>query len=246
MGLFRRKPRPAAAPPSTPDAAESRDDVFAGGLEAVRPLLIPRLRRADQLPDRQDCVVRELGGDFLAVLGARTPSGLYFLRTGQMHRWGADPAELWSVGLHNLRREPPEVTVFQPDAGPVYQVKGGAWTATQLLRAEELVEVATPHGCVVAMPGENLLVLHPLVEVNSYLRIMELQKMLPRLCGPQGGFSDGLFHWHRGVLTPLRVVEQHDPDGKLVHSIQGGAELAAILRAFGNVPGPPPGRGDSA
>ncbi|MFF2806635.1 hypothetical protein ACFVT2_05530 [Streptomyces sp. NPDC058000] len=236
MGLFRRKPRPAAAPSPAPDAPVSRDDVFAGGLEAVRPLLIPRLRRADQLPDRGDHVVRELGGGFLAVLGARTPSGTYFLRTGQMHGWGADPVELWSVGLHNLRREPCEVTVFQPGQGPVYQVKGGAWTATQLLRAEELVDVATPHGCVVAMPGEDLLVLHPLIDVNSYLRIMALQDMLPRLCGPQGGFSDGLFHWRRGVLAPVRVVDQHEPDGTPVHSIQGDAELAAILRTFGNTP----------
>ncbi|MFF0623770.1 hypothetical protein [Streptomyces sp. NPDC004296] len=44
MGLFRRKPRPAVAPPPAPASPASRDDVFAGGLEAVRPLLIPRLR----------------------------------------------------------------------------------------------------------------------------------------------------------------------------------------------------------
>ncbi|WP_438484423.1 hypothetical protein [Streptomyces sp. S186] len=239
MAFFRRTSRAKPAPPVPPEAAGSREEVFANGLEGIRPLLIPRLRRGDQLPDRQDRVLRELGGGFVAVLGARTPSGMYFLRTGQVHQWGVDPAELWSLGLHNLRRERCEVTTFQAGSAPVYQVKGGAWTATQVLRAEELVDMVAPHGCVVAMPGENLLVIHPLTDVHSYLRIMELAQVLPRLCGPQGGFSDELFHLRGGVLAPLRVVERRDPDGQLVHSIQGDAELAAILRSFGDTARPP-------
>ncbi|MFI1202575.1 hypothetical protein K2224_29130 (plasmid) [Streptomyces sp. BHT-5-2] len=42
----------------------------------------------------------------------------------------------------------------------------------------------------------------------------------------------------RGVPAPLRVVEMRDPDGQLVHSIQGDAESASILRSFGHTARP--------
>jgi hypothetical protein len=246
MALFRRKPQPAAgalpgprpsAGPAQPPAREP--EVFAGGLEGVRPLLLPRLRRSDQLPDREDFLVRDLDGGFLVVLTVRAPEGIWFVRTGQVRRWNADPAELWSVALHNLRREPVETTLFQPGAGPVYQVRGGSWTATQLLRADELTGTAAPDGCIVAMPGENLLIVHPMVDANTYLRIMELQRILPRLCGPDG-FSDLLFHWHHGRLSGLRV-DQRDEDGKAVNVITGSAELREALNRLVTVWTPPSG-----
>ncbi|KUL55471.1 hypothetical protein ADL22_00835 [Streptomyces sp. NRRL F-4489] len=244
MPLFGRKPRPRPAPVPAPGAP--REDVFAGGPEAVRPLLLPRLRRLDQLPRREDYAIRELGGGFLAVLGARTPSGTALLPAARVRAWDADPAELWSVALHNLRREPCEVTVFQPGTGPVYQVRGGAWTATQLLRAAELLDVTAPDGCVAALPRDDLLVLHPLRDAHSYLRILSLATLLPRLCGPDGGLSDGLFHWRGGVLAPFRVIDQQEPDGRLVHTIQGDAELATVLRRLGDTfrPADEDGTGD--
>ncbi|MFF2999503.1 hypothetical protein ACFVTC_33895 [Streptomyces sp. NPDC057950] len=246
MALFRRKPQstagalpgpgPSAGPAQSPPTSQEAE-VFAGGLEGVRPQLLPRLRRADQLADREDFLVRDLDGGFLVVLTVRTPNGSWFVRTGQVRRWNADPAELWSVALHNLRRESVETTLFQPGAGPVWQVRGGSWTATQLLRADELTGAAAPDGCIVAMPGENLLIVHPMVDANTYVRIMELQRVLPRLCGPHG-FSDLLFHWHHGRLSGLRVDER-DEDGKTVSVITGSAELHDVLNRLVTVWTPP-------
>jgi hypothetical protein len=212
------------------DEALPGEDVFAGGPEAVRPRLIPLLRRLDQLPDRSDLVVRELGGGLRVVLMVQGGEGdLHYMLTWYVRQWNVDRAELWSAALHNLRRKEVTVTLFQPDDGPVYQVEGATFGATHLLRVEELIGVTTPNGYIVAMPGTNLLVVHALVDATSYIRIMEIRDMLPRLCGPNPGLSDQMFHWYHGRLSPVGMVDSQNPDGSVRHAMTGNADFARVI-----------------
>lgn len=191
-----------------------RQKLFSGGLEGVRPLLRPMLDRRERLPTDPEPQHRTLGADVVAVLCAEGRYSPYWVWNTDVRRWGADPAELWAIALHNLRRISPEPT---PMAPPWYLFnEKSPYASANLLRLEELLPGRAAHGALVLAPSHFVMLFSEIRDANALGAVKDLKELAENLAGQAGdaAVSGELLWWWQGGLTeiPVRPTSKTVPD----------------------------------
>jgi hypothetical protein len=172
-------------PREDPIAAES-DELLRSGFTGLRPMLLPRLFRSRLVPTEINPVARVLGANLTAVMVVRGVQGLTIVRQSHLRQWGVDAQEVWAVAMHNLRREPVEPIGTLPSHFP-YGLVGGEslYTATQVLRLEELISAPAPNGALVVFPEDTLLAWLPIRGADFVMHLQPFIDFASRLTDPQ-------------------------------------------------------------
>ncbi|WP_309505798.1 hypothetical protein [Streptomyces pyxinae] len=130
-------------------------DVF-GGLapDDVPALLLPRLRRPDDIPDG---VVHGTLTDELSVLVfVRVGDRAHPLPAERAERWGMTPEAALRRALANLHHDPVALG-HDGDRAMVNAESPAGFTSAHLLRVPELLTTPAPHGILAMVPYEGSL-----------------------------------------------------------------------------------------
>jgi hypothetical protein len=166
-----------------------RHQIVSGGMSRIRPLLRPMISTSEQVSGGPEPVTRVLGAGLVAVLCVDGRYSPYWLWPDELRRWRADPDELWAIALHNLRREPYELT-STGHGSPWYVLSGDTVYATaNLLRLDELFREPAPHGMLMVVPSRFALLFSPIRDGGALLRLKELRDIAVDLASKAGGMA---------------------------------------------------------
>ncbi|MFE4448352.1 hypothetical protein [Streptomyces sp. NPDC056820] len=180
--------------------------------ELARGALLPAVRLAEESENRLDAMTRILGGGLVAQVQL---TGEYVdlpVRIEQTRRWDVSPAEVWSVAMANLRRQPCDVHEVVPGDSPLFAVLGsGVHTVAHVLRLGELAGRPTPYGVLVVLPRTDALAFWVINGPALLTAGPSLQKYggslrnLPQ--SPERRLSQELFRWSDGKLESVTIPD---------------------------------------
>lgn len=191
-------------------------DEKAATIDAVRPFLKVRLYHTDYLAQMggTGLVHRVPADGLIETLVYDLPGSVRTVPPEHLQKWGVAQEELFSIGLQNVRAEPPPMMQsFDVGKGAAIQALVGDsfFTASHALFLEEHLERPTEFGAVVAVPHRHAVLFHPIAD----LRVMEaVNSMIPIAFGMYqegpGSLSAGLYWWRSGRLSalPTKVTAQ--------------------------------------
>jgi hypothetical protein len=207
---------------------------------SARGALLPRMRLAEKSEIHLDAMTRIVGGELIGEVQLRGEYADLLIRTDQTRRWDVSPAEVWSVAMANLRRQPCDVHEVVPGESPICAVLGsGIQTAAHVLRLDELMGRPTPYGAFVVLPrtdalafwiinGPGLITAGPTLQrYGSKLRD------LPQ--SPERRLSQQLFWWSDGTLESVTIPDwEADAAAGLgsrerPHTIRGSQRFVDLL-----------------
>lgn len=199
-----------------------RREVFGRSLEHVRQMVRPRLLCRDLVPRRSGLLMRELGADLVALLEVEAPRTRHFVRATDLDQWGVLPEHLWETAASNLRREDHGIS----RKGSFSWVTGSSrYVASHVLRLAELVGHSTPFGVLVAVPHPDMVLFHPVRDVESVMVLRQLPSAVASFYGGQfGALSPKVYWWLDGVFEHVTVT---DVDNQV--TINGSERVTAVL-----------------
>lgn len=210
------------------EAAELAREMLEGDFEQFRRRIVPRVDWPGHRPPDEDALQRSLGAGFTAALIVPVEGGTLTVRPHHARGWGREIAELWAVGLHNLRQEPVRV-MRAPRPEFEFSVLGGETLnfSANLLRLEELVGRTCPYGVYVIIPHDYILGFLPLRDLKTFAEMLGLREEAERLATnlqKHGGHtSPDVFWWADGYLDRLDVPpipeEDNTPDNPILLSL---------------------------
>lgn len=225
---FRRRPWPPY----------ERQELVSGGVDRARSLLRIMMHTADEVPRDLDPVTTVLGAGLVAVLCVHGRYSPYWIWRTEARRWGVDPAELWAIALHNVRREAPELTRM----GSGYALLGDSqYTAANLLRLDELVREPTPHGMLVIAPSRHVVVFCPITGGSVLVHATTLHGLADTLAGKAGGpaLTRKVMWRSAGRLTEItltetgeRITSPDDPVPVPIWEVAGPVEFVNLVYGF--------------
>ncbi|MFF3892686.1 hypothetical protein ACFYY3_05745 [Streptomyces sp. NPDC001812] len=188
------------------DRAREAEALAALPFERARGALLPAVRLVQE-SDRPDEMTRALGDRLLAEVQLIGERSVLTVGTEQTRHWDVSPADVWSLALANLRRQPCEVHDMGPEGSPVLVVLGsGEHTAAHLLRLDELVARPAPYGVLVVAPRTDTLAFWVVTGMNVVTAGPALQKFGAGLrdhAEPEQRLSDELYWWSDGLLEHI-------------------------------------------
>jgi hypothetical protein len=184
------------------------------GFDQVRPLLLPRVSRAEDLRN-EGTLIRDLGADLIAALCVRGGHDGFPVGRSLASQWGVDDAELWTIALDNLRREPHDLSKAVREDRPVYMLVGDTWyTSANLLRLDELIDEPAPHGMLVIAPSFNALGFWVIPDIGVANAMFPMQKLgrdlWKKVSAGDWGLSPDLFWWSDGRLDIIKMTKNND------------------------------------
>ncbi|MBO0915480.1 hypothetical protein [Streptomyces laculatispora] len=206
--------------------------------ERARGALLPAVRLVQE-SDRPDEMTRALGDHLLAEVRLIGERSVLTVDTEQTRQWDVSPADVWSLALANLRRQPCEVHDMGPDGSPVLVVLGsGEHTAAHLLRLDELAGRPALYGVLVVAPRTDALAFWVVTGMNVVTAGPALQKFSASLrdrAEPEQRLSDEVYWWSDGLLEHIVMADLEagmtrglgTPDRP--HTIQGTPRFLDML-----------------
>lgn len=171
-------------------------------------------------------VVWPVNDELVVTLVVAAHGGSLPVTDAELSDWHVKPELAFDRALHNsLEAEPAVDEVTQlADGTDIHSIRGGPYTSAHLLALEQHVTEA-PGGAVVALPTEDTLLYHRLVDYTAVAAINTLAEEAARLhAAGDATISPHLFWWRGGELTPLPAKT----DGGKV-AIQPPPEFVALL-----------------
>jgi hypothetical protein len=189
----------------SPWPPREKRDLLRGGPRRVRSSLRLMIDTADRVRSGPEPVHWMLGAGLAAVLCVHGKCSPYWIFPTDVRRWNDDVDELRALAMHNLRREPTEIT---EDFGWYRIIQNSPYTAANLLRVDELVREPTPFGMLVVIPSFHVIMFHAIRNVGSLVPMKELHELADRLATEAGGvaLSRQVLWWSAGWLTEIRVT----------------------------------------
>ncbi|MFC8451230.1 hypothetical protein [Kitasatospora sp. NPDC057223] len=216
------------------DAAAQWQRLSRADFAEARSLLMPKIFRADALPD-EESVTREVGHELAAAAVLRMNGGVYLPTREQIGRWGVSEDELWNTALRNLGVEACETERGGSGASPSVVVTGpGEFGSAQVLRAAELLGHPAPHGFLAATPSEDTVVLVVIdgPGLHTSAAAMEMYgRQLWEQSEPQLRLSPGVLWVHEGRIESVGV-ELPAKDGSRPGVITGSQRFVDLLESF--------------
>ncbi len=200
---------------SSRDAMEL--DQKAGELENVRSALKVRLYHTDYLSQMgtEGLIHRTPAEGLVETLVYDLPGSVRTVPPDHVRNWRVPEAELFRLGLENVKAERPAPALQTFDVGKGATIRAlvgdSFFTASHALFLEEHLRESPGYGALVAVPHRHAVLFHPIAD----LRVMEaLNSMIPIAFGMYqegpGSLSAGLYWWKDGklVLLPTKVTSQ--------------------------------------
>lgn len=220
---------------SSQDSAEL--DAKAGSLENIRPYLKVRLYHVDYLEQMGGggMIHRVPAEGLIETLVYDLPGSVRTVPPDHPAKWGVETAELFRIGLANVRAEPPPARqTFEVGKGAVIQALVGDsfFTASHALFLEEHLPGPARFGALVAVPHRHAVLFHAIED----MRVMEaVNSMIPIAFGMYqegpGSLSAGLYWWRDRTLT-------HLPTKVSAQSISFSPPDAFVQEVLNRVPDP--------
>lgn len=198
----------------------------------ARSLIKIRLWERSALPSAP-MVAWDVADDLVAVLTYDLPNMLATVGRSDAEKWPASKADLWHIGLANVRSEgkleAPAVNVG--DGAQVHVLEGNAtyFAASHLLFLEAYAGAA-PNGAIVAVPRRHTVVFHTIQDLKVVNAINSMLSVVPRMYleGP-GSIAASLYWWRPNqalMLLPVKFTE----DAAEFHPPPAFVELLNRLR----------------
>jgi len=192
------------------DALTGGSPELDGPTEQLLDRVYAKLRPVDGSPTQWWTYAREVAPDLLLVLALDHPDRISILNDDQVRRHGFD--RLLEAGLNNLCGQLPNR--YAEHAG-VLVIEGAEYVASTVLVLPWVIEAVTgdpdfPHGVLVAMPNDNVLVFHVLRDgAGAGYALGEIARVAaayhadsPRPLSPQ-------VYWWAAGSTVLEPVAHH-------------------------------------
>lgn len=218
--------------------------------ELVREALLPAVRLARESEDHLDAMTRNVGGDLVADVQLTVEYRDLAIHTEQTRRWDVSSAEVWSVAMANLRRQPCDLHEVAPGDSPLYAVLGsGVHTAAHVLRLDELAGRPTPYGVLVVLPRTDALAFWVINGPALLTAGPALQKFGGNLRNlaqsPERRLSQELFWWSGGKLESVTIPDWEADAATGMgtqdrpHTIQASERFLDMLRRAVSLDSPP-------
>lgn len=161
-----------------------------------------------------DAIYIHLNDDLVALLVAMGPgeSGSFqqaYPVLGHLAaRWGTEPTALIARAIENMRADSVSVESYeQGEHSPLHVVVDqGVSGVAQVVRLEELLGSALPHGAIVGLPREHQIVAVPIRKARDLATIEPVLRLVQNVgSNALDRVSLDVFWLHRGRLHPLRA-----------------------------------------
>jgi len=175
-------------------------DPFDEVRSTLVPILVPAAEIDDEFLHLRHVARTDLPG-LVTILAYDEPDGASHVLRTESDDWMRDDGELFDTAMRNLRAHPglPNPVAVDLDSGPtVHVVQGpGELTASMSMILADLPELVGPHGVLVALPTQRVMLLHTLG--NSPV-LVAIARMVPMMlhhhsAGPNALTTD--LWWHR-------------------------------------------------
>jgi hypothetical protein len=215
--------------------------------DAARGALLPVVRLSGQSEDRLDAMTRIVGGGLVAEVQLTGAYGDLVVDTEQTRRWDVSPAEVWSIAMANLRRQPCEIHEVVPGDSPLCTVLGSSrHTAAHVLRMAELAGRPTPYGILLVVPRTDVLAFWVVNGPALFTAAPGLQKYGANLHGlprsPERRLTQQLFWWSDGMLESVTFPDwQADAAAGLgssdrPHTIRASERFRDMVQSLASAP----------
>lgn len=199
-----------------PSFAESRDDLLLRLVPQEWPQQLPDMLRQSDLPGLVTALVLD------------SPQSIRTLTTKDAKEWSKSPQTLFDIGLENLRKKslPESENLEIGDGINVLALADDSYfLAAQTLLMKEHPQWQGLHGCLVAIPRRDTLLLYP-VQDSQVVTVLNL---LPTICrhlhdeGP-GSVSPDIFYYDGNSFEIVAIEEKEgvltiDPPANLVRAL---------------------------
>jgi hypothetical protein len=187
-----------------------RRKLFTAGQAEVRPLLRLVLEKSAHVTGTPEPLQKSLGAGLTSVLTVEGRQMSHRVYAADVWRWGADPAQLWAVAMHNLRRLSAEISTLESGWRSLHGVGGSA--AVNVLRLQELV-TDPPHGVLVLVPTQHVLLFFPICDLDWLANIVKIKGVAEELAAKAGdeALSSAVLWWSEGWLTEIGLEPSTDP-----------------------------------
>lgn len=215
------------------------DDALLESLDAVRPVLRPRLLGREVLagPDRAMCR-RDAPGGLVAALSVGGVTSRTFVTTRLLDGWDASFEELFSASMDGLWESigTDSVRDLEGYEGLLGLVMTEEPAAAISLELEQLLpESDTAEGVVYATPGEDALLMLPVVRDAGATCLAALVHATDALAGERSSPLSRLVLWRRrGRVDVVPMVRIEDEDGRRV-AVDAEGVVAELLRVLGEI-----------
>lgn len=148
----------------------------------------------------------------VAGLAIKTPSGVARVAEIDLTDWHVKPEIAFDRALHNTTTQESLTTATEEleDGGVLSVLRGSPFVSAHVFVLERHVEEA-PHGALVALPSEDVLILHVLRDytVVGALNAMHERAVAAHQAGP-GSITPMIYWWEGTDLTPLPATTVGD------------------------------------
>jgi hypothetical protein len=184
-----------------------------GPTEQLLHRVYAKLRPVDGSPTEWWTYAREVAPDLLLVLALDHPDHISILNDEQVHRHGFD--RLLDAGMENLCGQLPNECA---EHAGVFVISGAEYVASTVLVLPWVVEAVTgdpdfPHGVLVAMPNDNVLIFHVLRDgTGTRYAINEIARVAAEEYGDSPRPLSPQVYWWAPGAGALEPVAQHVGD----------------------------------
>lgn len=200
---------------STRDSEEL--DEKSQTLDGVRPYLKVRLYHTDYLAQMggTGLVHRVPAEGLIETLVYDLPGSVRTVPPEHVQKWGVPEADLFRIGLDNVRSERPAPVLQTFEVGKSATLRAlvgdSFFTASHALFLEEHLGAATEFGAVLAVPHRHAVLFHTITDLRV---VTAVNSLIPIAFGMYqegpGSLSSGIYWWRSGRLSalPTKVTAQ--------------------------------------
>nr|WKN39318.1 hypothetical protein K4G66_11515 [Tunicatimonas sp. TK19036] len=172
-----------------------------------------------QESERDKWVIRtDLDGTVTCAM-LNLPTAFATVKREQLEQWGVDDTEVFHWAQENAKKRSYEVHHKQlDDSTELVAIAGGDYTSGAAFRLEEVIpESISRYGAIVAIPHQNMILLHNLKEDEhlSYKTFIEYTYMfvLEQYQQHKAPVSPDFYWYYQGKFT--RILMGEDTEGQL-------------------------------